>query len=370
MKKLSAFILSLSFFICLNAAAQSGSVQWGQEVIINDAPGHYGSQYGRMLHLANGHWLAAFTIADNKGYRVDPSGGLRLEVAESRDHGQHWERIAVLADKGRDLDNAALIQLPDSSILLGGRSVRWQESYRLPVYRSTDQGKTWKRISMIDANEGAPGALGHPDKGVYEPHFCFLKDGRLAVMYANEKHVTDSVSYSQIISERISADFGHTWGKEIRVAYTPGDHASRPGMPVWTRMKNGRYIVVYEVCGPKDCNIYNKISDDGITWPVGLGQPIAGQTGAPYILSLSDGRLLVTSNRENISISDDNGVSWELTKTEHPWPQKKSYAKDWTQTIWSALYQMGPDEIGMITSVKRDSGGHGVRLRFGKVKGD
>jgi hypothetical protein len=141
-------------------------------------------------------------------------------------------------------------------------------------------------------------------------------------------------------------------------------------MPVWTRMKNGRYIVVYEVCGPKDCNIYNKTSDDGITWPVGLGQPIAGQTGAPYILSLSDGRLLVTSNRENISISDDNGVSWELTKTEHPWPQKKSYAKDWTQTIWSALYQMGPDEIGMITSVKRDSGGHGVRLRFGKVKGD
>src|SRR5699024_4606274 len=173
-------------------------------------------------------------------------------------------------------------------------------SYRLPVYKSADGGISWERISVIDDNEGEPGELGHPDKGVYEPHFGFLKDGRLAVMYANEIHVTDSISYSQIISEKTSSDNGKSWGKEIWVAYQPGNHQARPGMPVWTQMKNGEYIVVYEVCGPEKCNIYYKVSADGIHWPVGLGNRIPDQNGAPYILSLSDSSLVVTSNKANI----------------------------------------------------------------------
>jgi hypothetical protein len=258
-----------------------------------------------------------------------------------------------------------MIQLPDGSILLACRSVRWQESYRLPVYRSADNGRTWKRISVIDSNEGKPGELGHPDKGIYEPHFHLLDDGRLAVMYANEKHVTDSVSYSQIISEKISADNGKTWGKEIWVAYEPGHHASRPGMPVWTKMKNGQYIAVYEVCGPEKCNVYYKTSKDGITWPVGLGTIIPNQTGGPYILSLDDGRLVVTSNKANISVSDDYGETWHTTAPA--WEHKKSFAEDWVQTIWNALYQTGPDEIGTISSVERAEGGHNIQVRFGKL---
>ncbi|GAA4306958.1 hypothetical protein GCM10023143_13160 [Compostibacter hankyongensis] len=318
-----------------------------------------------MLRLPGGRWLAAYTVSRNPGYRKDPRGGYELEIAESRDGCRTWKRISLLSDPGRDLDNAALLRLPDGALLLAGRSVRWQESYRLPVYRSADGGRTWKKLSTIDANEGRPGALGKPDKGVYEPHFHFLDDGRLAVMYANEKHVTDDVSYSQIISEKISADGGRTWGREIWVAYTPGHSASRPGMPVWTRMKDGRYIVVYEVCGPEQCNVYYKASRDGITWPVGLGTSIPGQTGGPYILSLDDGRLVVTSNRGNISVSNDFGRSWHTAA--RPWQPKKDYAADWTQTIWSSLYQTGRDEIGIVTTVRREAGGHNIRLRLGKL---
>jgi len=32
-------------------------------------------------------------------------------------------------------------------------------------------------------------------------------------------------------------------------------------MPVWTRMKSGKYTVVHENCGPQQCNIHFKTSD-------------------------------------------------------------------------------------------------------------
>ena len=364
--------------------AQNLSIQWGPEVTVHDQPvlaqdttnpeaepavrfrRTYGSEYGRMLKLSNGNWLAAYTISRNNGYQKDSAGGFELEIAESKNKGKTWKPIGLLTDKGRDLDNAQMIQLPDKSILLACRSVRWQESYRLPVYRSIDNGITWKRISLIDTNEGQPGALGKPDKGVYEPHFHFLNDGRLAVMYASEKHVTDSISYSQIIAQRISPDFGKSWGPEIWVAYAPGHHASRPGMPVWTKMKNEAYVVVYEICGPEQCGVYYKTSKDGVNWPVGLGNRIPEQTGGPYIVSLDDGTLVVTSNRGTISISQDNGLSWYLT--ERPWQHDVDFSKDWTQTIWSSLYPFGKNELIAMTAVKRKQGGHSIKIRFGRLK--
>lgn len=35
-------------------------------------------------------------------------------------------------------------------------------------------------MSTMDANDGTPGSLGNPDKGIYEPHFIVLEDGGLA----------------------------------------------------------------------------------------------------------------------------------------------------------------------------------------------
>lgn len=317
--------------------------------------GRYGSQYARLLQLKGKTWLAGYTISRNNGYANEPNGGLELELAKSEDNGRTWKAISIISDPGRDLDNAQLIQLPDKSILLSCRSVRWQESYRLYVYRSTDNGKTWSRLSTIDANEGKPGELGKPDKGVYEPHFYFLNDGRLAVMYASEKHVTDSVSYSQIISQKISSDYGKAWGAEIWVAYEPGHPESRPGMPVWTRMKNGEYIVVYEICGPEKCNVYYKTSKDGYTWPVGHGMPIPNQWAGPYILSLDDGRLIVTSNKSNISVSDDYGKHWHTTKAA------------WEKTLWPSIYQSGKREIMVVNSAARPEGGHAIRIRIGVI---
>lgn len=357
-------------------------VAWNETVVINnepvlnyagdslhgpdlDARARYGSQYGRLLKLNDGSWLAAYTISSNYGYNIEENGGYRLEVAKSTDGGASWTPISLITDPGRDLDNAQMLQLADGSIALACRSVRWQESYRLPVYKSYNNGASWTYVSTIDANEGTPGQLGSPDKGVYEPHLLLLNDGRLAVMYANEKHVTDAVSYSQIISEKISADAGQTWGDEIWAAYEPGKNSSRPGMPVWTKMGNNKYILFYEICGPEACNIFYKMSDDGINWPVGHGISLANQSGAPYVLSMDDGTLVVTSNRANVSTSIDFGATWQ--QTGRAWQHAVSYEQDWTQTVWSSIYQFEPNKIGTVTSVKRTEGGSNIKIRYGNV---
>jgi hypothetical protein len=362
-------LLSLCLAIVIPASA-TATAAWGTTSTVTNintftdagpdargiSPGTFGSEYPRMLKLSNGNWLAAATIYDNNGYTHDANGGTKMQVFKSTDNARTWTLNATIGDPGRDLDNAQMIQMPNGDVLLASRSVRWQESYRLYVYKSTDLGVNWSNISTIDQNNGVPGSLGNPDKGVYEPHFYILDNGNLAVFYANEKHVTENPSYSQIISEKISTNGGVSWGNEIFVAWDPGNSASRPGMPVMTKMANGQYRVVYEVCGTNNCNIFTKTSSDGSTWASGIGTQIPNQQGGPYIISLTDGRLIVTSNANVLSFSDNYGSTWYTNNT-----------MPFGNNLWASLYQTDPNEIALIDSVSRAGGGHNIQVRFANL---
>lgn len=354
-------------------AAASGPIVWGSSSTITDIktftdagpdarglrPGTFGAEYARMIKLANGDWLAVAAIYDNNGYTKVSWGGTRLQVFRSTDNCRTWSLAATLWEDGRDLDNGQLLQLPNGDILLAMRSVRWQESYQLRVYKSVNGGSNWNFLSTIDENTGAPGALGNPDKGVYEPHMQLLNDGSVAVMYANEKHVTENPSYSQLISEKISTNGGASWGNEIYVAWDPANAGARPGMPVWTKMTNGQYIVAFEVCGTQNCEIFTKKSTDGKTWASGIGTKVStAQHGGPYILSLGDGRLVLSSNSNVLSLSNDYGTTWYNNDVP-------AFGNSW----WGALYQTGPNEIAMVNSVERSVGGHNVQVRFGTLTG-
>ena len=111
---------------------------------------------------------------------------------------------------------------------------------------------------------------------MYEPHFYLLGQGTLGAMYSTEKHVIEKPSYSQTIAEKLSTDGGASW-KELWVAARGAK--DRPGMPVWLRMKNGRYFVVYEGCGPADCQIHSKTSEDGEHWQSGMGTAVLQERG-------------------------------------------------------------------------------------------
>jgi hypothetical protein len=301
--------------------------------------------WGRMIRLANGDWVAVSTRFGR--------GQSTLQLLFSKDAARTWTPLGEVSEPGRLLDNGDLIRLGDGTLLLTGRSLVTSESYHLPVYRSTDGGGNWSRWGTIDTNEGPPGSL--KGRGLWEPHFYQLTDGRLAVAYANEKHAAEKPAFSQVCSVKVSADGGKTWGEEIALAREPKGGKLRPGMPVVARMADGRFIAVYEIVGVGDADVFYKVSRDGVAWPAGLGTRIPGHHAGPWVTALNDGRLLLTSCSNMLSVSADYGGTWHPAE---PPAWNVGPGKNFT---WPAIYQTGVGEIAAMVSW------HGVRVRFGTL---
>jgi hypothetical protein len=313
------------------------SFQWGATNVVT----HGG--WGRMIRLTTKDWLCVNT-------RFGRTESM-LQIRQCTNLPGDWTLLSEIREPGRFMDNGELIRLPDGAILLSGRSLIEGQSYHLPVYRSMDDGRTWTALSDIDENEGAPGTL--KQRGLWEPHFFMLDDGRLAVAYANEKHAGVIPSFSQVCSERISADDGKSWGQEIILAAELDGGKLRPGMPVVSRMTNGRFIAVYEVVGVGDADVFCKVCDDGEHWPAGLGTRVPGHHAGPWVTSLSSGELLLTSCANRLSCSRDFGTSWHFVEAS-PW--NVGAGKMFT---WPAIYETATNQIAVMIS-------HGgVRMRLG-----
>jgi hypothetical protein len=296
--------------------------------------------WGRMAQLKGGDWLCVLTHFP----RPAPS---RLQLYRATQARWDWARVAVVEESGRKFDNGNLLVLPDGTVLLTGRSLIDDQSYQLPVYRSSDEGRAWKRIGNVDSNEGPRGKL--RAKGLWEPHLFLLPDGRVSVIYSNEKHA----GYSQVLSQRVSPDQGATWGEEIRAVEQPGGGALRPGMGVPARLANGSFILVYEIVGLGQADVYYKLSADGVHWPGGLGAALPGHHAGPFVVALTDGRLLVTSCQNEVSLSEDLGKTWKPLPPA-PWPLGFKYS-------WPAIYEVAPGQlVVMITD-------RGVKLRSGQL---
>jgi hypothetical protein len=329
----------------INSTVPPAPFAWGATTVVANAG------WARMIHLQQGDWLCVDNLypKPNSIWQVERSSDART-----------WTPITTVGEPGRDLDNGELIQMPDGTLRLTGRSIvttktpGGAQSYHLPVYRSVDGGKTWTFLSQVDTSEPGPSAPGRPSLGLWEPHFFLLPHGALACAYADETRSQAKPAYSQIVSERVSRDGGRTWRPKIVLAAQIGGGEQRPGMPVVTRMTNGQYIAVYEVVGIGDGDVYFKTSRDGVTWPPGLGVHIPCQHRGPWVVSLTSGRLVVDSCQNQISYSDDFGATWLLAPTApEPFPVDGF--------SWPAIYQTGPDKIAVLTTY------HDVRIRWGTV---
>ena len=323
------------------AATRPGPAHFTSEVHAADGA------WGRMIRLVNGQWLSVAT-----GFQTRETHALRMKI--SADNARTWKPLSAVIEPGRKMDNGELIQLPNRSVLLTGRSLIDGESYHLPVYQSVDDGAHWTLLSMIDENDHVVHD-NKPPQGLWEPHFFLLGDGRLAVAYANEKHSVETPSFSQVCSERVSDDNGATWGPEKMVVEEPGGGHLRPGMPVVTRMKNGHFIEVSEIVGLGNADVFYKTSPDGVNWSAGLGDPIPMQHAGPWVTSLLDGRLMATSCSNEISYSDDFGKTWRHDPAP-PWNIGFAFS-------FPAIYQTGSHEIAVMNTY------HGVNIRFQTISG-
>ncbi|MCX8157264.1 MAG: glycoside hydrolase [Verrucomicrobiae bacterium] len=297
--------------------------------------------WARLQHLEDARWLMVVTRFSSN----EPS---RLELLLSEDDCRQWKSLTELREPGRKFDNGHLLRLEHGTLLLTGRSLVDGQSYHLPVYASTNKGRLWRKISNIDSIDGATAAQ---KRGLWEPFLLQLPDGRVSVIYSSEKHA----GYSQVLAQKTSADGGHTWGEEKVIVEEPGGGKLRPGMGVVTRLRDGRFFLVYEVVGMRRGLVHYKISTDGEHWPAGLGTPIEGHEAAPYVITLRDGRLLLTSCQNTLALSDDDGRSWRPLPHD-AWPVTFRYT-------WPALYEVTP---GMVVAARSEGS---VRLRWFSLSG-
>lgn len=314
--------------LAFSTSLRADPVNWGQTA--NVASGGW----GRMTQLSNGNWLSVSTVF--------PAGtNTYLSILVSSNGCRTWAEIAQVKVPGRTLDNGEILALPNGNVLLTMRSLVSNTSFLLPVYVSTDQGRSWSYLSNIDSSSG-PG-------GLWEPDFLLLTNGQLAVFYSNETHP----GYSQIISEKISSDNGTNWGAEIWAFYQVGGGSLRPGMPQSVRMANGKYIMVGEVVNVGNADVYYKLSDDGITWQTNLGTHIPCQHAGPFVTTAPNGQVFVTSCANEVSFSRDYGTTWQRMQNP-PWNLGFNFS-------WPALYNTASNELAAMVVAS------GVNVRFGNL---
>ena len=292
----------------------------------------------RMTKLTDGTWLAA---------TAHPNGLRRTEIGiyQSINNARTWTKIGNVDDGDRLLANPNLLQLPNGVVLLATRNWKSNVSFRISVWRSSDNGAHWIGPVRVAANE-APN--GNQYLNLSEPWLFMLGDGRVSIMYSDGKDA--AIGFRQKITQKVSPDGGLTWPSSKIYPAARQDDNFRPGMPVVLRLKNGQYFLVFEAGGSDNFYLHYKRSSDGLTWGSDLGTRISTkQQCGPGAVSLSDGRIVVTSCTHAVSYSSDYGKTWA---TNDP---------AFTDGIWPALYEIKPGVIAYSSTGP-------VRLRFGFVK--
>ncbi|WP_260405452.1 RICIN domain-containing protein [Paenibacillus sp. 598K] len=347
------------------AFAASSGLAWSSDAITVYAPPSGGVWYPRLAKRSNSEWLLSFDT--NAG-----GGNTRIVVTRTTNGGQSWSApVTAVSHPSGNVGNGQMLVLPGGEVWLAYRLVIQSGAVyttSLHVRRSTDGGLTWS-----DLPGGAiASTTANGFKGVWEPHLEYI-NGVIHVLYADDSPA--AVGTTGLQNLYMKPWTGSGWG--ARITLSDGVAAgSRDGMPVITRMNDGRYMMVFEssdVPGHPFVIKY-KISADGLNWsvprqmlytPNGTGK----KAGAPFVAKLADGRLIAAFQTDESSgntgdpytsmhtmISANNGATWEHKTNVFP-------VSDTASSNWNALMTIDSTRIAAVTSA--DHPASGIYLKLG-----
>lgn len=250
-----------------------------------DSPVLFDVRYGRLIRLqhngsANGTLIATFN--DWPDY---------FPIYKSLDDGVTWKQISwptLLTTNWQVRVEPDLFELPIAAgDLPAGTIMLAGNSYEL-TNNNSHRMEIWCSTNQGVNWQFRGVADTSTNQGMWEPRLDMSSAGQLVCFYSDERFQTNG--YSQLIGERVSPDGGLTWGPEIYVVAVP-DGVKRPGMAVTTKLPNGQYVLSYEgVDYGGWSQVYLKFSSDGTNWgsPTDIGTPVQTASGAypgavPYI---------------------------------------------------------------------------------------
>ncbi len=297
-KRITFFIISimlLCFTILPTYAATTFEVKHSTDIAVSeDDWWDRGVQYGRILVLNNqsneeDNALLATHCELNAGLTDHAPG---YPIYRSADNGKSWKIITRVTDTLTSANsewNPTLFELekpcgdyPAGTVILAACSIDPEHSKESHV----------RLYFSLDGGYNfdlgiAVASAGGLDDGVWEPYLIQLDDGRLVCFYSDDS----DPEYSQKIVYKQSKD-GANWEKAVTVVASEVSE-ERPGMPVVTRLSDGSYFMVYEIVDKNDIEghpVFCRYSKNGLDWgdPSELGSEVATANGkkalgaAPY----------------------------------------------------------------------------------------
>lgn len=284
--------------------------------------------YPRLYELKDGTWLCGYDTG-------------KIFVQRSFDEGETWTKPV----KASFYDDAAcanvdFFELENGDILCSYRAIGGNDSYKRAIYSSIshDGGLTWEKYNTIvsnyelgyDANKVKSVMQSHGGVGFYEPYVDLI-NGKITVMFADDfspmaENVLGTVSENyrcQYIQSKELVNDEWMNSKIIMngaIKKTVGNNTrvSRDGMPVYAKMHDGTYVLVFEGTYRDRENpahpfeILLSYSKDGKNWsnPVEIYVPSGSGTkaSAPYVCVTEDDRLIVSFQTDEDCYAAGKGI--------------------------------------------------------------
>ncbi len=157
---------------------------------------------GRTDYIVNGKRDAfAFLTASKRNAKEG-----RVMCARTKDGGLTWQFVSWLGEEPKGFSiMPSSVRLDAHTIVSATRVKQDAQTNWIDLYRSTDNGSTWKLLPRPVPSTG--GFSGNP------PSMIRLQDGRLCLTYGYR-----SLPYA--VRARLSSDGGDTWGPEIELRKT------------------------------------------------------------------------------------------------------------------------------------------------------
>ncbi|EGF93135.1 BNR/Asp-box repeat family protein [Asticcacaulis biprosthecium C19] len=315
-------------------------------------------------------------------------GGAHADIFRSDDDGVTFTKVSEIRDPdfAGGLCCGGLYALPvavgalKAGTLLYASSVGQgidNQPMRLKIHRSDDSGVTWSNLSICYT---AP--VQRKGGGLWEVEFLLTANGQLGCLFSDET----VPGHSQILQQSLSSDGIHWSAPKAIVKLAPS--GDRPGMPVVSRLGDGRFFMTYEICGPgHNCDVYTRFSADGVDWgdPADAGQQLVTPDGftlratPTHALARGSGRLIVTGQRvyrggvhqKDAAVTlfvDDSGTGagpWRMTPAPvdvRDIPADGNVCQNYSSPV------LASEDGASILSIVTDYSDGKCRARFGTVR--